>query len=386
MPQPDYPAGTEQIISVKKTRITIRRNAMARAAGRILKWFCPLAFAAGCATAQQAVLPAADASAPQALPHMVKLRFCIFDPIGTNGPIANLAQDLSLEAKRWNLDATIKVYTDERVAAEEFKAGQCEGVAITTLRARQFNKIVGSIDAPGNLRSYDEVKTLIRALSNPAFEPMSITGRYQVVGVVPIGALYVMVNDRSINSIEKAAGKRVVVLDWDKSQAKMISALGAQPVPSDITSYGGKFNNGQADIIAAPAMAFRPLELYRGIGTKGGVFRFPLLYATGTILIRRDLMLPKIPDLDQRLLQVRAYGLKFIDSFVETLTRAEKDIPASLYIDLTPADKEKYWAMLREARIQMTRDGVYNPAMMNLLKRVRCKYTPSDAECSTFEE
>jgi hypothetical protein len=71
---------------------------------------------------------------------------------------------------------------------------------------------------------------------------------------------------------------------------------------------------------------------------------------------------------------------------VETLTKAEKDIPESLYIDLTRADKEKYWAMLREARIQMTKDGVYNPAMMNLLKRVRCKYTPSDAECSTFDE
>jgi hypothetical protein len=314
------------------------------------------------------------------------MRACIFDPVGAAGPIGSMSKDLALEARKWNLMLTVKIYTDERVAAEEFKAGQCEAVAISTLRARQFNQVAGSIDAPGNLHSYAEMKTLLRALANPAFLPMSITGRYQIVGVVPIGALFVMVNDRSINSIEKAAGKRVAVLDWDPSQAKMISAIGARPVLSDITSYGGKFNNGQADIIAAPAMAFLPLELYRGIGKKGGVFRFPLLYATGTILVRRDILLPQIPDLDDRLLQLRSFGIRFLDDFIKTLTAAEKDIPENLYINLSEDDKAKYWQMLREARIKLTQEGIYDPTMMNLLKKVRCKHVPSDPECSTYDE
>lgn len=152
------------------------------------------------------MLPAVQGTTPSALPKPVSIRFCVFDPVGATGQIANLSKDLALEARKWNLLVDVKVYTDERVAAEEFKAGQCEGVALTTLRAKQFNRIVGSIDSPGNVRSYEEMKTLLRALSNPAFQPMSVTGRYQVAGVVPIGALFVMVNDRSINSIEKAAG------------------------------------------------------------------------------------------------------------------------------------------------------------------------------------
>lgn len=345
-----------------------------------------LAHAEAAAVRLPALPPADSKSAPPPLPRPVNIRFCIFDPVGANGQIANLARDLALQARKWNLIADIRVYLDERVAAEDFKAGQCDGVALTTLRARQFNKIVGSIDAPGNLRNYAEMKTLIRALANPAFQPMSITGRYQVAGVVPIGSLFVMVNDRKINSIEKAAGKRVVVLDWDTSQAKMISAIGAQPVPSDLTSYGGKFNNGQADIIAAPAMAYAPLELYRGIGKNGGIFRFPLLQATGTILIRRDFLLPKIPDLDERMSQVRDYGLQFIDNFVETLTASEKDIPQQLWMDLTPEDKLKYSRMLRDARIKMTRDGIYDPSMMNLMKKVRCRHEPSNEECSTYDE
>lgn len=323
---------------------------------------------------------------PAPLPKPVSIRFCIFDPVGTTGQIASMARDLALEARKWNLIVDLKIYLDERVASEEFKAGQCDGVALTTLRARQYNRIVGSIDSPGNLRNYNEVKTLIRALANPAFQPMSISGRYQVAGVVPIGALFVMVNDRKINSIEKAAGKRVAVLDWDPSQSKMISSIGAQPVPSDITSIGGKFNNGQADIIAAPAMAYAPLELYKGIGKTGGIFRFPLLQATGTILLRRDFLLPKIPDLDVRLGQVRDFGLQFIDSFVKTLQSAENDIPTQLWMDLSAEDKVKYSRMLREARIRMTKDGIYDPSMMNLLKKVRCKHEPSNEECSTYDE
>lgn len=331
-------------------------------------------------------LPTRADDAPRPLPTPVPIRACIFDPVGNNGPIANIARDLALQARRWGLVADMRIYLNEQVAAADFKAGQCELVGISTLRARQFNSMVGSIDAPGNLRNYDEMKTLIRTVANPGFEPMSIAGRYQVVGVLPIGSLFVMVRDRNINSIEKAAGKKVAVLEWDPSQAKMISSIGAQPVASDITSFGGKFNNGQVDIIAAPAMAYEPLELYRGVGKNGGVIRFPLLQATGTVLVRRDLLLPKIPDLDLRLAQVRKFGLSFIDPLIERLKASEKVIPGPVWIELSDAEKHRYNRMLREVRIRMTADGVYDTNTMNLLKRVRCKHEPGNEECNLFDE
>jgi TRAP-type C4-dicarboxylate transport system substrate-binding protein len=233
-----------------------------------------------------ALLPLTDAYAapepakkqvalPAPLPKPVNVRFCLFDPMGPNGKITQTARELVKLAQEWNLFVELKVYTDERVAAEDFKAGQCEGAAISTLRAKQFNFTVGSIDAPGNLRNYDEMKSLLTMLANPVVSSLAINGRYQVAAVIPIGAIFVMVNDRRINSIEKAAGKRVVVLEWDPTQAKMISNIGAQPVPADFATYASKFNNGQADIIASPAMGYRPLELHKGIGKNGGVIRFP---------------------------------------------------------------------------------------------------------------
>lgn len=86
--------------------------------------------------------------------------------------ISPSARDLALEAQKWNLFVDVKSYTDERVATEDFKAGQCQGVAITTLRTKQFNRMVGSIDSPGNLPDYAHVKTLLKTLSTPTPEAL----------------------------------------------------------------------------------------------------------------------------------------------------------------------------------------------------------------------
>lgn len=318
-------------------------------------------------------------------PQTVKMRFCIFDIAGTKGDAYTYAKDLVLEAKKWNLEVDLKVYTDERVAAEDFKAGQCEGVAISTMRAKQFNFFIGSVDSPGALPSFKHVRELANTLANPKLNSLMVNGSYQVAALIPLGGAYVFVNDRNINSIEKAAGKKVAVLDFDKAQAKIVQKLGAQPVASDITNFAGKFNNGQVDIIGAPAVAFRPLELYRGLGEKGAIFRFPLIQVTASILVNRD-KYKDVPDFDQRIIRMRQFAASKMDMVEKIVAKSEADIPAKYWLDLTPADKEKYTTLMREARINMTKEGFYDPKMMVLLKKIRCKFEPTLAECSSKDE
>lgn len=327
---------------------------------------------------------------PAPLDKPLHLSVCLFDILGKNGELYNRAKDLVLIARRWNVYTEIKVFTDERIAAENFKAGQCDAAGISTLRARQFNSFIGSIDAVGAVPSYEHMRILLKTLLDPKLIPLSITEPYQIVGVLPVGALYVMVRDREINSIEKAAGKKIAVLDWDKSQAEMVQKLGAQPVASDITNFAGKFNNGQVDIIAAPAIAFRPMELYKGLGTTGAIYKFPLAQITGSLVINRERLRAKLPDLDQKMLSLRAVALQFMDDFLDELftyvDKLEKDIPAKYWMELTPDDEKRYKEMMREARIQMTKAGYYDPRMMKVLKKVRCKLEPSKAECSMNDE
>lgn len=317
----------------------------------------------------------------------LNIRVCIFDPVGANGPGSQYAKDLVLQARRWNVFLDIRTYTDERVAAEDFKAEQCDAVALSTFRAKQFNKFIGSFDSVGALQDYSQVKTAMRVLyTNPKVAPLMIEGSYQVGGIVPIGAVYVMVNDRAINSLEKAAGKKVAVLDFDKSQARMVQQLGAQPVASDLSNFSGKFNNGQVDIIAAPAIAFRPLELYRGLGDKGGIYRLPLAMISGSVVFRRDKFLKEVPDLDDKLQKIRNFAIGYLDQAYALIDSVEKDIPERYWMDLSDAEKDKYFRLMREARLQLTREGVYDPTMMKLLKNIRCKHNPSSYECALKDE
>lgn len=353
----------------------------------------PLAYAGTNATLNgvSVVLPTAEefqrATGIGPLEKPLHIRVCIFDPVGANGPGAQYAKDLVLQARRWNVFLDIRAYTDERVAAEDFKAEQCDAVAISTFRAKQFNKFIGSFDSVGALQNYDQVKTAVRVIyTSTKVAPMLIDGPYQIGGIIPIGAVYVMVNDRSIDSIEKAAGKKVAVLDFDKSQARLVQQLGAQPVASDLSNFSGKFNNGQVDIIAAPAIVFRPLELYRGLGDKGGIYRLPLAMISGSIVFRREKFLKEVPDLDDKLQKIRNFAIGYLDQAYALIDSVEKDIPQRYWMDLSEADKEKYFRMMREARMQLTAEGAYDPRMMSLLKKVRCKHNPANFECSLKDE
>lgn len=302
--------------------------------------------------------------------------FCVYDPTGAQGPSYAFAKDYALAAKAWGVNLILKAYTDERVASEDFKAGQCDGVAITGLRGRQYNGYVGSIDSIGSVPSYRHLRTVLQVLASPQSDAGMKKGAYEVAGIFPLGAAYVFVRDRSINSIEKAAGKKIAVLDFDKSQAKLVQQLGAQPVSSDITNFTTKFNNGQVDIVAAPGIAFRPFEMYKGLGSTGAIYRFPLIQLTGHMIVRSD----KFPaGFGQK---SRAFVLTQLDRAYATIKQAEDGIPAKYWLDLTVADQEKYTVMMREARIQLTKDGIYDPQMMRLLKKVRCKIDASAGECA----
>lgn len=307
-------------------------------------------------------------------------KMCIFDIAGRSGPAFAQAKDYAVAAKAWGANIELEAYVDERLAAEDFKTGKCDAAAISTLRGRQFNKFVGSIDSIGAVPTYKHLRTVIDLMSSPKLNDKMTSGLFEVAGILPIGAAYVMVNDRAINSVEKAAGKKIAVLDYDKSQAKMVQQLGAQPVASEVINFGTKFNNGQVDIIAAPAIAYQPLELYKGIGSKGGIYRFPLVQLTANILIRKD----KFPEGYGQ--KSREWIQKQFDRAIALVDTSEKAVPAAAWLDIPAGDREKYDVLMRESRIQMTTEGFYDPEMMKILKRIRCRLDGSLGECADKRE
>lgn len=282
-------------------------------------------------------------------------------------------------------DVYFRVYTDERVAAEDFKIKKCDGIAMSNLRARQFNHFVGSLDAIGAVPSYQHLTEVIQLLAKPEMGEYMVNKDYEITGIIPLGAAYIMVRDRAINSLAKAAGKKVAVLDFDKSQAKMVQRVGAQPVSVDFSSIAGKFNNGQVDIMAGPAIIFHPFELYKGMTDntgkiKGAIVRFPLIQVTGVMMMHRN----RFPEGMGQL--VREYASTQLTPAYQFVDDTEKEIDAKYWMDIPDIDKLGYVKLMREARMDMTKEGYYHPKMMSLLKKVRCKITPAHYECSLTDE
>lgn len=305
---------------------------------------------------------------------------CVFDLVGKNGDVFTLMKDYQLAAKNWGADIELRVGQNEAVIAEDFKAGKCDGISVTGMRGRQFNAFTGSLDAIGAIPDLKLAVKVMQGLANPVFSKKMVHGKYEIAGVIPVGDAYLLVNDRSINTVAKAAGKKIAVLDYDEAQKIMVQQVGAQAVSADVTNFGAKFNNGQVDIIGAPAAVFKPLELHKGLGTKGAIVNYPILQVTGNIIIHPE----KFP---------AGYGQKSREWVKTQLPRAlnilgkmKTDIPSKYWMDVPAVDRAGYQKMMREARVDLTKRGVYDKQMMKLLWQFRCKEDPKNFECALQDE
>ncbi len=318
-------------------------------------------------------------------------KVCVYDLLGTSGDLFNMAKDYVVAMQKHGATVELKGYTDERVASEDFRTGQCDGLIATAFRTRQFNAVAGSIDTLGATTivkdgkidiadSYEVVRKVIQTYTAPQAAKLMVEGNYEVGGIIPLGAAYPVVNDRKINTVEALAGKRIASFDYDKAQAVMIQRIGAQPVSADITNFSTKFNNGTVDMIAAPTMAYKPLELYKGIGKNGAIARFPILILTYQVILNK----PKFPDGFGE--HSRQYWLGQFDRAMQLIRQADASVPPGTWMDLSPENSYKYTLMLRESRIDIAQKGLYDKRGLKVIKKIRCSVNPGDPECATKSE
>ena len=303
---------------------------------------------------------------------------CVFSLIGAQGDLWEQMEDYRVAAAGWGEPVTLRVFTDERVAAEDFKAGLCDGLVMTGIRARQFVPFTGSIDAIGGLHNYDSLQVLIELLTNPKLASSMRHGAYETAGILPLGAAYLHINDRSINSVEKMAGHTMAVFDNDRAQILMAKHIGVRPELSDVSNFSSKFNNGVVDVIAAPAVAYMPLELCRGVGVQGIVVKLSTAQLTLQLVVRHDRFSPEF------IAESRRYFAGQFERAMKVIRDAEDDI---LFFYPPPdKDRQRYAQMMDESRVFLIESGVYDKAMMRWMKKVRCKITPSRAECGNGRE
>lgn len=308
------------------------------------------------------------------------INICIWDIAGRAGPVFQAAREQQAQAMEFGIRLEMIPYTNEGVMVEEFMSGHCDAALMSGLRARHFNNFTGTIDAIGAVPDVDHKRVLLQVLSHPSKAGYMAEGEYVVLGIFPAGAAHIFVRDREVNSLARAAGKRVAVLDYDPMQAKMIAGIGATPVSTDITRAPGMFNNGAVDVLAAPLVAYELLELYKGMTPDGGIIDYPLAQLTMQLIGRRSAFPQEVAQL------IREATFEQFDEVMTFIDREVGRVPDHWMISIPPEDRQEYEVMMRDARTNLRDMGYYNGEMLTLQRRIRCRFVPERAECSESDE
>ena len=311
------------------------------------------------------------------------VKICVYDPSGENGDIFQMMKDYKVSVLEMGVSVELKAITDEKIASEEFKAKQCDGVLMTGTRGRSLNPFSSTLEAMGALPSYSLLKRVLKPLlSSPkGAKLLNPKGSTEVAGIFPGGAVYLLVRDRSVDTVEELAGKRIATLDFDQAAKTMVSHVKASMSAADVSTFAGMFNNGSVDAAYTPAVAYKAFELYKGVGSKGGIIRFPLAQMTLQLFIHSD----RFPEgFGQR---SRKLSFKSFDRALKVVTRAESDIKKDKWVDISGEDRTRYEKMFQEVRI-LLRDKVkvYHPKALKIMRIARCRADGTRAECAEKKE
>lgn len=300
---------------------------------------------------------------------------CVFDPSGANGDLYKGMVNYQTDAAAWGVNFTLKPYTSETGVIDDFKAGQCNAILVTGTRARAFVKRTGSIEAIGALPTYKLLKKAIKTLSKPKAAKLSKSGEYENVGIIPTGGVYLLVNDKSINTIEKLSGKRIATFSFDDAAKTMVDEAGASIASAEISSFAGMFNNRSVDACYAPATVVKPLELTKGLGSKGGMVHYPIAQTTVQIIIKSSDFPADYG------VKSREHVAKKFDDSLKAIKSAEKGL-GKYWIEIPPEDKQRYDRLFRTVRIKLRDKKTYDKTMLKIMFRLRCKADASRAECA----
>jgi hypothetical protein len=307
-------------------------------------------------------------------------KVCVFDPLGTQGEIYSFMKDYAVVAKQWGADITLKPYADDEKASDDFKQGKCDALYTTGIRTRQFNNFSGSIDSAGGVPDEKTARIILTLMASPKIAPLMESQDTEIAGISALGFAYPMTNDRTINTMAKMSGKTFGVLEYDTAQRVIVDKVGATPVVVTLSTIGPMFNSGKITIVDLPALAFKALDISKGMGTKGAIARYPVAYLTNQLVIHPA----KFPD---------GYGQKSrtwygsqMDRQFKTVAKIESSIDARYWMEIPALDKVNYNKLLRQGRISMANDGAYSKRMMSILKKIRCMQDPGSYECALKDE
>lgn len=320
------------------------------------------------------VLAASSSLALAAEP--VPITMCAFTILGEAGPEYQALLEYQTAALGWGVKLALKPYMNEKVAAEDLKAGVCDITNMTSMQARQFNRFTGTLDAPASMPTYEHLHAVLETLTKPSAAKYMVEGEYEIIGIQTGGAVFLFTNDRNVKALPDLAGKRMAILESMPEVRQLVVDLGMTPVSSTVTNIFQKFNNRAVDIAAGPAIVYEIMELHKGLEPNGGILAEPILQANVQFVARASKLPPGFGQ------KSREFFLANFDRSMKIIRDAEAAVPKKWWVPLPEEQRDEYNAQTRKVRLSFRDQKIYDARMLTLLRKVRCKIEPTLAECT----
>ncbi|MEQ3763119.1 MAG: putative solute-binding protein [Alcanivorax sp.] len=306
--------------------------------------------------------------------------FCVWDPLGKAGPISSTVDDQKLRSLHYGMDLTVITFQDEVELLDALRTDdRCDAALIRGSVAMEFNKFAGTIEAIGGMRQREQVHLLMQVLANPRMASRLTDDKYTVLGVATMGASYRFTSDRSKRSLADFKNQLMAVESLDPSRSEFVSAIGANPVNGSMMSNVQSYADGKVKGMISPIIAYLVMGTGQ-ISRDVGIFDTPVAQSTIQLIGHTEKFPPGLAQI------LREDFLFKFDNYARRVDNEMALIPGEFWMKDTKADVQKMEQIALDVRLKLREEGYYDPAMLRLQRKIRCKFEPARSECTNPKE
>ncbi|MCY6412310.1 DUF6091 family protein [Acinetobacter sp. VNH17] len=301
--------------------------------------------------------------------------WCVFDPVGTQGDISRRLQDIRLYAQQSQVQLKFKTFNNESEAIQTFDQGKCSGLVASNFNTYRYNRFMGSTGGIGLISNNRVARMLLQLFNHPNVERRMVGSDYEVLGMIPIGTAYMMMNTQQISKVSQLKNKRIGILENNPPQQALVQSVSAQPVYVDFSNAVDLFKQKKIDILAAPAYGVLPYNMKKEFGASTQVVNFPVAYFAINIVIRPQSYPTGFGH------QIRSWFVKNSNVLAAQAMQWENHLPAYYWADISSFEKQGYEALVAKIRNRYVDSGYYDAYFVDLIRRLRCLDDPQYLEC-----
>lgn len=306
--------------------------------------------------------------------------FCVWDPLGKAGPISSTVDDQKLRSLHYGMDLTVITFQDEVELLDALRTDdRCDAALIRGSVAMEFNKFAGTIEAIGGMRQREQVHLLMQVLANPRMASRLTDDKYTVLGVATMGASYRFTSDRSKRSLADFKNQLMAVESLDPSRSEFVSAIGANPANGSMMSNVQSYADGKVKGMISPIIAYLVMGTGQ-ISRDVGIFDTPVAQSTIQLIGHTEKFPPGLAQI------LREDFLFKFDNYARRVDNEMALIPGEFWMKDTKADVQKMEQIALDVRLKLREEGYYDPAMLRLQRKIRCKFEPARSECTNPKE